>query len=207
MSISALLIVCTTRHNNIQLNNYTTTTATTQIHKAALNNKCTTTNTTMLQEHSNTTSHKSTTPQSSNTISTIQHTIAQNNNTKQHHKQHNTTSTNEFHVASITPTMTNVQSMIFSEDNGGYLAAVFPSYLSQSKIVGFIGGIDVTPVRRYHCHHHRPPRHHRSGSTAKGFYRGGTSLFSVGLFGESRLKYQKAISRPEHSSPSCEPLS
>ena len=45
----------------------------------------------------------------------------------------------------------NVQSIVFAEEQGSYLAGIMAANASKSGTVGFIGGMDVPLIRRFQC--------------------------------------------------------
>jgi len=45
----------------------------------------------------------------------------------------------------------NVQSVVFTEEEGGYLAGVMAGIASQTGTVGFIGGMDIPLIRKFEC--------------------------------------------------------
>ncbi|WP_241557886.1 BMP family lipoprotein [Falsirhodobacter deserti] len=45
----------------------------------------------------------------------------------------------------------NVRSLIFSEDEGSYLAGIMAAMASESGTVGFIGGMDIPLIRKFGC--------------------------------------------------------
>lgn len=45
----------------------------------------------------------------------------------------------------------NVQSVIFAEDQGGYLAGIAAAMASKTGTVGFIGGMDIPLIRKFGC--------------------------------------------------------
>jgi basic membrane protein A and related proteins len=45
----------------------------------------------------------------------------------------------------------NVRSIVFKEEEAGYLVGVAAARASQSNYIGFIGGMPIPPVRRYGC--------------------------------------------------------
>ncbi len=45
----------------------------------------------------------------------------------------------------------NVQSVIFAEDQGSYLAGIAAAMASQTGTVGFIGGMDIPLIRKFGC--------------------------------------------------------
>ena len=45
----------------------------------------------------------------------------------------------------------NVQSVVFKEHEGAFLAGILAGLSSQSKQVGFIGGRDIPPIQRFRC--------------------------------------------------------
>ncbi|MGD9972165.1 MAG: BMP family ABC transporter substrate-binding protein [Desulfatirhabdiaceae bacterium] len=47
--------------------------------------------------------------------------------------------------------MPNVQSVMFKEHEGAFLAGMLAGLSTQSKQVGFIGGIDIPPIQRFRC--------------------------------------------------------
>lgn len=47
------------------------------------------------------------------------------------------------------PESTNVTGLVFSEDEAGFLAGALAGLMTTSNTVGFVGGVDITPVRRY----------------------------------------------------------
>lgn len=45
----------------------------------------------------------------------------------------------------------NVQSVVFTEEQGSYLAGVMAAMASESDTVGFIGGMDIPLIHKFHC--------------------------------------------------------
>lgn len=45
----------------------------------------------------------------------------------------------------------NVQSVVFTEEQGSYLAGVMAAMTSQTDIVGFIGGMDIPLIHKFEC--------------------------------------------------------
>ena len=45
----------------------------------------------------------------------------------------------------------NVKSVVFTEDQGSYLAGVMAGMASKTGVVGFIGGMDIPLIRRFGC--------------------------------------------------------
>ncbi|WP_408593160.1 BMP family protein [Paracoccus marcusii] len=45
----------------------------------------------------------------------------------------------------------NVQSVVFTEEQGSYLAGVMAGMASESGTVGFIGGMDIPLIRKFEC--------------------------------------------------------
>ena len=45
----------------------------------------------------------------------------------------------------------NVQSVVFTEEEGSYLAGVMAGMASQTDIVGFIGGMDIPLIHKFEC--------------------------------------------------------
>ncbi|MBM3605362.1 MAG: BMP family ABC transporter substrate-binding protein [Alphaproteobacteria bacterium] len=45
----------------------------------------------------------------------------------------------------------NVQSVVFTEEEGSYLAGVMAGMASESGTVGFIGGMDIPLIHKFHC--------------------------------------------------------
>ena len=45
----------------------------------------------------------------------------------------------------------NVKSVVFTEDQGSYLAGVMAAMASKTGVVGFIGGMDIPLIRRFGC--------------------------------------------------------
>lgn len=45
----------------------------------------------------------------------------------------------------------NVRSVLFREDEAGYLAGVAAGHATRSGVVGFVGGMAIPPVRRFEC--------------------------------------------------------
>ncbi|TJZ86703.1 BMP family lipoprotein [Paracoccus hibiscisoli] len=45
----------------------------------------------------------------------------------------------------------NVQSIVFTEEEGSYLAGVMAGQASESGTVGFIGGMDIPLIHKFHC--------------------------------------------------------
>lgn len=45
----------------------------------------------------------------------------------------------------------NVQSVVFTEEQGSYLAGIMAAMVSQSGTVGFIGGMDIPLIHKFEC--------------------------------------------------------
>ncbi|MBK4214679.1 BMP family ABC transporter substrate-binding protein [Paracoccus caeni] len=45
----------------------------------------------------------------------------------------------------------NVQSIVFTEEQGSYLAGIMAAMVSQSGTVGFIGGMDIPLIHKFEC--------------------------------------------------------
>lgn len=45
----------------------------------------------------------------------------------------------------------NVQSIVFTEEEGSYLAGVMAAMASESGTAGFIGGMDIPLIHKFHC--------------------------------------------------------
>jgi basic membrane protein A and related proteins len=45
----------------------------------------------------------------------------------------------------------NVQSVVFTEEEGSYLAGVMAGMASQTDIIGFIGGMDIPLIHKFEC--------------------------------------------------------
>lgn len=45
----------------------------------------------------------------------------------------------------------NVQSVVFTEEQGSYLAGVMAGMASETGTVGFIGGMDIPLIHKFHC--------------------------------------------------------
>jgi basic membrane protein A len=45
----------------------------------------------------------------------------------------------------------NVRSVVFKEDEGSYLVGLLAGLKSQSKVVGFVGGMDIPLIRKFAC--------------------------------------------------------
>jgi ABC-type uncharacterized transport system permease subunit/basic membrane lipoprotein Med (substrate-binding protein (PBP1-ABC) superfamily) len=48
------------------------------------------------------------------------------------------------------PESTNVTGLVFAEDQSGFLAGALAGLMTQQGTVGFVGGVDVTPVKKFH---------------------------------------------------------
>ena len=47
------------------------------------------------------------------------------------------------------PVSTNVTGLVFAEDQAGFLAGALAGLITEQDTVGFVGGMDVTPVRKF----------------------------------------------------------
>ena len=48
------------------------------------------------------------------------------------------------------PESKNVTGLVFAEDEAGFLAGALAGLMTESDVVGFVGGMDVPPVRKFH---------------------------------------------------------
>ena len=57
----------------------------------------------------------------------------------------------KFAIIDMVVDQPNVKSVVFTEDQGSYLAGVMAGMASKSGVVGFIGGMDIPLIRRFGC--------------------------------------------------------
>ncbi|MDM7459007.1 MAG: BMP family ABC transporter substrate-binding protein, partial [Paracoccus sp. (in: a-proteobacteria)] len=57
----------------------------------------------------------------------------------------------KFAIIDMVVDLPNVQSVVFTEEEGSYLAGVMAGMASQSGTVGFIGGMDIPLIHKFHC--------------------------------------------------------
>ncbi|MGQ7843414.1 BMP family lipoprotein [Granulosicoccus sp. 3-233] len=53
----------------------------------------------------------------------------------------------------------NVQSVVFKEQEGSFLVGVLAAMASDSKMVGFVGGMDIPLIRRFACGYEQGAKH------------------------------------------------
>ncbi len=53
----------------------------------------------------------------------------------------------------------NVQSVVFKEQEGSFLVGVLAAMASESKMVGFVGGMDIPLIRRFACGYEQGAKH------------------------------------------------
>ena len=57
----------------------------------------------------------------------------------------------QFAIIDMVVEQPNVQSIVFTEEQGSYLAGVMAGMASESGTVGFIGGMDIPLIRKFEC--------------------------------------------------------
>lgn len=57
----------------------------------------------------------------------------------------------KFAIIDMVVDQPNVKSVVFTEDQGSYLAGVMAGMASKTGVVGFIGGMDIPLIRRFGC--------------------------------------------------------
>ncbi|WP_405403049.1 BMP family protein [Paracoccus sp. Ld10] len=57
----------------------------------------------------------------------------------------------QFAIIDMVVEAPNVQSVVFTEEQGSYLAGVMAGMASESGTVGFIGGMDIPLIRKFEC--------------------------------------------------------
>ncbi|MDP5307484.1 BMP family ABC transporter substrate-binding protein [Paracoccus sp. 2205BS29-5] len=57
----------------------------------------------------------------------------------------------KFAIIDMVVDQPNVQSVVFTEEQGSYLAGVMAAMASQSGTVGFIGGMDIPLIHKFEC--------------------------------------------------------
>ncbi|SNR23192.1 BMP family ABC transporter substrate-binding protein [Paracoccus sediminis] len=57
----------------------------------------------------------------------------------------------KFAIIDMVVEQPNVQSVVFTEEQGSYLAGIMAAMASQSGTVGFIGGMDIPLIRKFEC--------------------------------------------------------
>ncbi|WP_304618198.1 BMP family lipoprotein [Paracoccus sp. (in: a-proteobacteria)] len=57
----------------------------------------------------------------------------------------------KFAIIDMVVDLPNVQSVVFTEEQGSYLAGVMAGMASESGTVGFIGGMDIPLIHKFHC--------------------------------------------------------
>ncbi|WCR10447.1 BMP family ABC transporter substrate-binding protein [Paracoccus stylophorae] len=57
----------------------------------------------------------------------------------------------KFAIIDMVVDQPNVQSVVFTEEQGSYLAGVMAGMASQTDIVGFIGGMDIPLIHKFEC--------------------------------------------------------
>ena len=57
----------------------------------------------------------------------------------------------KFAIIDMVVDQPNVQSVVFTEEQGSYLAGVMAGIASESGTVGFIGGMDIPLIHKFHC--------------------------------------------------------
>lgn len=57
----------------------------------------------------------------------------------------------QFAIIDMVVEQPNVQSIVFTEEQGSYLAGIMAAMASQSGTVGFIGGMDIPLIHKFEC--------------------------------------------------------
>lgn len=57
----------------------------------------------------------------------------------------------KFAIIDMAVEQPNVQSIVFTEEEGSYLAGVMAGMASESGTAGFIGGMDIPLIHKFHC--------------------------------------------------------
>ena len=57
----------------------------------------------------------------------------------------------KFAIIDMVVEQPNVQSVVFTEEQGSYLAGIMAAMASESGTVGFIGGMDIPLIRKFEC--------------------------------------------------------
>ncbi|MFC3628408.1 BMP family protein [Paracoccus angustae] len=57
----------------------------------------------------------------------------------------------QFAIIDMVVEQPNVQSVVFTEEQGSYLAGIMAAMASQSGTVGFIGGMDIPLIHKFEC--------------------------------------------------------
>lgn len=57
----------------------------------------------------------------------------------------------KFAIIDMVVEQPNVQSVVFTEEQGSYLAGIMAAMVSQSKTAGFIGGMDIPLIHKFEC--------------------------------------------------------
>ncbi|GHG17192.1 MULTISPECIES: BMP family lipoprotein [Paracoccus] len=57
----------------------------------------------------------------------------------------------QFAIIDMVVEQPNVQSIVFTEEQGSYLAGIMAAQASQSGTVGFIGGMDIPLIHKFEC--------------------------------------------------------
>lgn len=57
----------------------------------------------------------------------------------------------KFEIIDMVVDQPNVKSVVFTEEQGSYLAGVMAGMASKTNVVGFIGGMDIPLIRRFGC--------------------------------------------------------
>ena len=57
----------------------------------------------------------------------------------------------KFAIIDMVVDQPNVKSVVFTEDQGSYLAGIMAAMASKTNTVGFIGGMDIPLIRRFGC--------------------------------------------------------
>lgn len=57
----------------------------------------------------------------------------------------------QFAIIDMVVEQPNVQSVVFTEEQGSYLAGIMAAQASQSGTVGFIGGMDIPLIHKFEC--------------------------------------------------------
>ena len=57
----------------------------------------------------------------------------------------------KFAIIDMVVDQPNVKSVVFTEDQGSYLAGIMAGMASKTGVVGFIGGMDIPLIRRFGC--------------------------------------------------------
>jgi len=69
----------------------------------------------------------------------------------------------QFAIVDMVVKLPNVQSFVFREQEGSFLAGMLAAMASQSGKLGFVGGQDIPLIRRFACGYAQGARHARPG--------------------------------------------